>query len=355
MQGGFSFCGVDIAKYGLEYVPPLDQTYVFAGSGNEVHQETFEAHDGGYYYGATVQPKDFTLRCIYQDRHLLHGTLATIESFFHRGRTGRLVFQNRDWLWYTATVLGVDVSDIRNYRNGFITITMRAYYPFARHDFISIGSQNILSSHIAANTGLLTAEETPATSFENMTQSTDLFLYNGGSERASAAIAIAGNAGEGVVITNHTTGQTAKFVAFSTDKTTNAGKYVVSDALNGKTVLTDGTNAERGFMYHDHGFIELVPSFPIERDIYVVYEANSNMISISGFELDDDVIGRFIFIEDAWRKITAKTDDTLSIDTAPKSDGEGCTNIVTMNEISVELLGGASLSKLQFIYKPTFQ
>lgn len=355
MQGGFSFCGVDIAKYGLEYVPPLDQTYVFAGSDNEVHQELFEAHNGGYYYGATVQPKDFTLRCIYQDRHLLHGILSTIESFFHRGRTGRLVFQNRNWLWYTATVIDVDVSDIRNNRNGFVTITMRAYYPFARHDFISIGSKNVLDSHIAANTGLLAAEETPETRFENVTQDMDLLLYNGGSERASVAVALAGDAGEGVVITNHTTGQTAKFVAFSTDKTTNAGKYIVSDALNGKTVLTDGTNSERGFMYHDHGFLELIPSFPIERDIYVTYKANSNRISVSGFELDDDVIGRFVFIEEAWHKITAKTDDTIVINTETNQDGEGCTNIVTMNEVNIKLLGGASLSKLQFIYKPTFQ
>ena len=112
MQGGFSFCGVDIAKFGLEYVPPLDQTYVFGGAPYEVHQETFDAHHGGYFYGTTVQPKDFTLKCLYQDLHIAHGSLTAIENFFRRGKTGRLVFAQRDWLWYTATVVGILLHDV---------------------------------------------------------------------------------------------------------------------------------------------------------------------------------------------------------------------------------------------------
>jgi hypothetical protein len=168
MQGGFSFCGVDIAKFGLEYVPPLDQTYVFSSAPYEVHQETFDAHHGGYFYGTTVQPKDFTLKCFYQDLHIAHGSLTAIENFFRRGRTGRLVFEQRDWLWYTATVIGVDLSDLRNYRNGFVTISLRAYYPFARHDFTCINEDNQWYAHIASNSGLLTEEETPVTTFKEV-------------------------------------------------------------------------------------------------------------------------------------------------------------------------------------------
>ena len=355
MQGGFSFCGVDIAKFGLEYVPPLDQTYVFGSAPYEVHQETFDAHHGGYFYGTTVQPKDFTLKCLYQDQHIAHGSLAAIENFFRRGKTGRLVFEQREWLWYTATVIGVDLSDLRNYRNGFVTITMRAYYPFARHDYISIGDKNILDHYIAANSGLLSDQETPATKFESMTASTNLMLYNGGSERASVAIAIAGEAGEGVTIINHTTGQTTKFIAFTKAITTDAQKYIISDALNGKTVLTDGTNAERGFLYHDHGFIELEPSYPIERDVYVSYMADQNTLTVIGAELGDDVVGRHIQINDVWHKITGILDDMLTVDAVFTEDGSCYTNIVTMNEITVELSAGTELTKLDFIYKPTFQ
>lgn len=355
MQGGFSFCGVDIAKFGLEYVPPLDQTYVFGSAPYEVHQETFDAHHGGYFYGTTVQPKDFTLKCLYQDQHIAHGMLTAIENFFRRGKTGRLVFDRRDWLWYTATVVNVDTSDLRNYRNGFVTVTLRAYYPFSRHDHISIGEDNMLYSYIAANTGLLSAEETPPTSLGEMTQSASFMLYNGGSERASVAIAIAGEAGEGVTITNHATGQTAKFIAFTKAITSDSEKYIVSDALNGKTVLTDGTQSERSFMYHDHGFIELEPSYPIERNVYAAYEANSDKVNVIGAELGDDVIGRHIYIDGVWRKITAIDDNTLTIDAVCCNSGSCYTNIVTMNEIEVELSAGAELTKLDFIYKPTFQ
>ena len=356
MQGGFSFCGVDIAKFGLEYVPPLDQTYVFGSAPYEVHQETFDAHHGGYFYGTTVQPKDFTLKCFYQDLHIAHGSLTAIENFFRRGKTGRLVFEHRDWLWYTATVVGVDLSDLRNYRNGFVTITLRAYYPFARHDFISLGDENMFNYYIAANTGLLSSDETPATSFDNVSESTSIMLYNGGSELAGVAIAIAGDAGEdGVTITNRTTGQTAKFVAFNKSLTTDVSKYIVSDAINGKTVLTDGSASQLGFLYHDHGFIELAPSYPIEREVYIMYTKDSDRVSILGSEVGDDVVGRHIQIDGVYRKIVDTNDNELIIETAAQSDGSGYVNIVTMNEISIELSPGAQLTKLNFIYKPTFQ
>lgn len=356
MQGGFSFCGVDIAKLGLEYVPTLDQTYVFSGSAYEVHQEVFDAHHGGYYYGATVQPKDFTLKCLYQDQKVIQGNLSVIENVFRRGRTGRLIFQQREWLWYAATVVNVDLMDLRNYQNGFVTITLRAYYPFARHDHLYIDDNNMFDKYIELNTGLLSSAETPTTSIGPITENTDFLLYNGGSERAGVAIAIAGEAGEdGVTITNHTTGHTAKFVAFTKALTSGAGKYIVSDAINGKTVLTDGTQSERSFIYHDHGFIELAPSFPIERNVYVSCKAGSNQISVIGDLLLDNVVGRHIMIDGAWSKIIGLTENTLTVDRTISADDACYTNIVTMNEISVTLSAGAELTKFDVVYKPTFQ
>ena len=356
MQGGFSFCGVDIAKFGLEYVPPLNQTYVFAGSGYEVHEETFDAHHGGYFYGTTVQPKDFTLKCFYQDLHIAHGSLSAIENFFRRGKTGRLVFEQRDWVWYTATVIGIDLSDLRNYRNGFVTITLRAYYPFARHDCISLEDKNMMSNHISANSGLLATSDTPPVSFNSISETTSLMLYNGGSEQANVAIYIAGDAGEdGITITNHTTGQTTKFCAFTKDNTTNVGKYIVSDGLNGKTVLTDGVQSEYAFLYHDHGFISLEPSYPIERDVCISCTQGLDTISLIGSSVGDDVVGRHVNLKGVWCKILKVDEDILTIDRAAQSTEMTYTNIVTMNEITVELSANAELTKLDFIYKPTFQ
>ena len=66
MNGGFRFCGTDISVLGLEYVPDMKDTYVYAGTQTQVSQEVFEGHDGGYYYGMTKQPKEFPKQGNYQ-------------------------------------------------------------------------------------------------------------------------------------------------------------------------------------------------------------------------------------------------------------------------------------------------
>jgi len=353
MQGGFSFCGTDIAKLGLEYVPMLNDTYVFAGSAYDVHQESFDAHHGGYFYGTTVQPKDFVLRCFYEDKHIAHGTLSTIEGFFRRGKTGRLIFSTMPWLWYTATVVDIDMSDIRNYRNGFVTITLRAFYPFARHDHISLNSTNINMPYIRENSGLMDEGITPPSMFTNVTSDRSILLYNGGSDYASVAIELAGDAGEGVIIANHTTNQEARFIAFTVQETSNAGKYIVSDSLNGKTVLTDGTTSHLNCLYHDYGFINLAPSFPIDREISFTCTNGSTLLQTQE-KASDEWLNKFIYIDNSWRKITDIRSNGVVISSASSSSGVIQSDIVTMNEIDVSLSHGASLTKLNFLYKPTF-
>ena len=46
MEGGFSFCGVDIADLGLEYAPENANTYVYSPGAFDVNDESFPAHDG---------------------------------------------------------------------------------------------------------------------------------------------------------------------------------------------------------------------------------------------------------------------------------------------------------------------
>lgn len=357
MRGGFSFCGVDIADLGLEYAPALGNTYVFGAGEVSVQQEEFEGQDGGYFYGTTVKPKDFVLRCFFQDEHIAHGIISRIDGFFRRGRTGRLVFDKRDWLWYTATVINVDVKDLKNYKNGFITITLRAYYPFARHDYLGISTANAYSDYLQKNSGLLKNSVMPGTAADApLNENINMLLYNGGTEPASVAIAIAGNAGEAVTtIRNKTTKQTCGFVAFTKADTTDAGKYILLDGINGKTLITDGTESEYGFMYHDHGFIELAPSFPIERNVSVLYNQDENTVNIPMSVARYGLMGKYIYLENGWRKITGINDagDAI-VDYLFSGKGNAVTNIVTMNEISIELSAGAELTKLEFIYKPTF-
>ena len=73
ITGGFSFCGTNIGTFGLEYVPSLQDMYVYRQGQYAVDEDTFTAHHGGYMYGTQVKPKDFTLQCFYENRDINSG------------------------------------------------------------------------------------------------------------------------------------------------------------------------------------------------------------------------------------------------------------------------------------------
>ena len=196
--GGFSFCGVDIKDIGLEYVPENQNTYVYRPAKYNVQEETFDSHDGGYFYGTTLRPKEFTLRCIFQDTHINSGLLTRVFDLFKRGRTGKLIFSRRPWLWYDATVTAIDDSSLQNFLNGIIKITMKAYYPFGKTDQTYIYEDDPNEDDLLVNSAMLKdaswqldkdfAENAPITG----QLPEPIRLYNPGTERAPLTIEIAG-------------------------------------------------------------------------------------------------------------------------------------------------------------------
>ena len=73
MVRGFIFDGVDIETIGLEYAPEMSQTFVYAGSTFKNFEESSDGQDGSYYYGNTLQPKQFQLRCFFEDTFINSG------------------------------------------------------------------------------------------------------------------------------------------------------------------------------------------------------------------------------------------------------------------------------------------
>ena len=110
----------------------------------------------------------------------------------------------------------------------------------------------------------------PSTSFTNIQSNTNVLLYNPGTERAKVSIVISGTAGNGVTITNNTTNQSCRYIEF----TSNDGD-ICTDGINGKTITDKNGVQELAFLYHDYGFIELEPAFPIKRDIYATCEGTT--------------------------------------------------------------------------------
>ena len=362
MIGGFTFNGIDIEDIGLTYAPDLSNTYVYKPSTYKPHEQVFDGHDGGYYYGNTLQPKDFVLRCIYEDQHVLNGVLTKLYSVFYRGKTGRLVFKKRPWCWYVATVTSVDIGQMTNYQNGIVTITLRAYYPFARTDYITIPEGSEDTASLLENSALLPEsvwqnETSFASANEPITDGKEILLYNPGTERAKIAVRIAGDVDTGLMIANRTTGQNCRFVAI-TPEVCSGNKYVQCDSLNGQTILTNGTVSSPGFLYHDYGFIELEPGYPAYRDIDITIGEDGKTLKSDG-KFNYDMVNRYVYFSDGTNaKIVNVTDDsTAGINKTVTTEKNGKAQILKMNELYISAYpngGTINITKLDILFKPTF-
>lgn len=365
MRGGFSFCGVNIADIGLEYAPDNDSTYVYAPGKTTVYKETFEGHNGGYLYGTSRDPKEFTLRCYYEDEAIDKGLMARVHHLFRVGKSGMLVFERRPWCYYYATVTEVDPNTMYSYLNGLITIKMEAMYPFARgleindHLFYNLETDPYHGA-VMANSALFETEEmVPSMSFTNITAKQSVILANPGTERANVGIVIAGSAGDGVIIQNNTTDQFCKYVAFNT----NANEYVYTDGINGKTILGGGDTNKLAFLYHDSGFIELEPAYPCRRDIHIQLSSGATTLQTISDLYDTDTeqqwyIGKYIWVGE-WRKIQNVSDEhTITLEKPVPSGvqaGIFRTTVCLMNELTINPIGSnTNITRLDFVYKPTF-
>lgn len=359
MAYSFTFCGKDVTEIGLHYVPENADTYVFGIGAYTNSEQKFEGHDGGYYYGNTVQPKKFTLRCYYEKQQVEEGLFAKVHAMFRRGRSGRLVFSPRPWLYYIATVTDVNTSKLINLENGLVTITLTAYYPYAMTDYKYIPADASFAETMAINSAMPTSDILPECEFTDIEYTSTMptiLLYNGGTERASVKIGIAGDTGTGVTIYNRTTDQICGFKGLNGTNTAN--KYVEYDGRTGNAywVSNDDYNGESAFLYHDYGVIELEPSYPAERGITLTTEANSPTLTSEESTFTSDMIGKYVYADGQFRRIVNVPDEhTLTVSSRCENAGtETDSMIVTMNEIIVHADTTMNLTYLAFDYKHTF-
>lgn len=353
MRGGFTFCGVDIADLGIEYAPDIENTYVYKPAETAIHEEVFDGHTGGYFYGAWKQPKEFKLRCVFEER-IDRGLLAKVYALFKVGRSGKLVFQRRPWCYYYATVSEqIDDSELKTYLSGTFVITMKAYYPFARSDTFFNKRTDPNHYEVMENTALFDYDGmVPETDFKNLEEETTIILANPGTEPAALDIQIAGDTGSGVVITNNTNGTACGFTPMTRAGTTDIGAYVYTNGISGKTMLVRDQNKEAALIYHSHGFITLEPAFPTMREIWA--KGTGDTITTTNIILED-VVGQYIYTSYGWYRIESQqVPHTLKINGSLPQDWDGKTTIMRMNELTIRPLDSMHLSTLNFIYKPTF-
>ncbi len=354
MAGGFTFCDTDIGSLGLYYVPELADTFVYRPAETQSHIETFEGHNGGYFYGSWYSPKEFTLRCYFENYKIDKGIMAQIYALFRVGRSGKLIFDRRPWCYYYATVTDPTTEDFTNYENGVITVHMRAMYPYARSDIVKNNRAEKYHDQMMGNTAVFEKDDMLLpTTYTDITSPCQLIIANQGTERAALGVAVAGNVGDGIIIANNTTGQSCKLVAIKKKDTTNVNKEVIVDPINGKTMLVGAGEKKLAFLYHEYGFLELETSFPAIRNLYINC-LGSTRINVANI-LNENMIGKYIFAAGSWRKITNQPDrHTLIVNSAVPAGKTERTMVIRMNEISITPITTMDLSSLRFIYKPTY-
>lgn len=365
MKGGFSFCGVDIADIGLTYVPETSAIYSpYSGAAFNVSASTDGTMDGGLFYGTTLKPKEFTLRCIFEDSDVRGGIMSEVLNLFSRGRTGKLVFKNRDWLWWNATVTStVDTSRFTNYMNGFVSVTLTAYYPFARSDIISLTGEEdeAFAKDLKNNSGIIAADKMPAIP-EVFGNSTEFAVYNPGTETAKCAISIAGDLTDGIVITNSTTGQTCELRGINT-----GSKKLIIDSMNGKTILYNSENGskENAYLYHRGGFIDLAPGTMAFRDITVYLPTGNDRTYViesgrDNIRVTEELAGKWMINTDiqlqlkgVWRNTSLQT---VKYKPTPFEERYTVDVVDNVNMITVtKNTPSVTIDSLEFNFKPTFR
>ena len=353
----FTFCGISAADCGLIYVPKAENIFVW-DSNYTTHSLEVDGHDGGYWYGSTVKPKTFDLDCYFEDITSLQ--IKKAQTLFNRGRTGELIFSDRPFLAYTATVTEWSRPEIYGLKNGLITLHLTAYYPFALMDRLFVADFEEYGSEyeelVRDSTGVLTEAKTPVNIIDTtpaLTTATQFFLYNPGDEKADTIIRIAGDVGTGVSIYNAATKQTCTIKGITKALTSTAGKWLEIDSGTGKVYLTNGTTPVMSFLYHDNGFVQLEGAAPINREITISYIGN--VVSSNG-EFTPDMENKYILINGTWRKITDYFNaDDMKINYTFGAPGAAVSDIATMNVVTVTPVTTMEITKLEFYYYPTFK
>ncbi len=180
-------------------------------------------------------------------------------------------------------------------------------------------------------------------------QTTSFLIYNPGTEAAHTIIRVTGDAGDGVIIRNFTTGQRCKIVHLK-DSSLLAGAVLELDSAMGQTRIVLGEEKEMAFSFHDEGYITLAPCLPLMRDVTVTHTQGSNMVSSAGC-FHEKMKGQYLYI-DGWKRIAQVTDEnTATIVPAAEYSGSTVTPIVTMNEL--EMQGeNAALTHFEIEYVP---
>lgn len=353
---GFSYRGKRITDFGLNYVPSVSDLGTFT-SKYRVEAENPDAMNGGFWFGTNIEPRVFTLNCLYED--MPDTVMFDVLRWFDRRTEGEFIFGNRPYAIYTARpTKEIVFSDYphRDYNGqlvhtGTCAIELTAYYPFAKVAVPYIPSA--VTSNELAMAEQLVSHELMVLPEDKMpaaptTSSSSFLMYNCGTEYAHTVLKVAGNGT--VTFTNQNTGQVCS-VTMTMAGTTSVSKWVEMDSLTGRTYLASSSSKTLDYSYHDYGYITIAPCSQYVRNVDIQTTANSAVITSEAGAFAPWMVGMYVYVASGWHRITAVSSATsATIDQTMNSASAVTTDIVVMNRITVG--GTGTLTKLEMTCVP---
>lgn len=340
-MSGFTYNGVHCSTYKCEYVPDGSARW-FEDAAFKVYDSDVTWKHGGYYYGNRVNIRQFKLKCYFEE--ITVAEREKIRRWLGRNTSGRLIFDDRPFIYYnvrpTNVVSGEIYNDTGKY-SGTFTVTFSAHDPFG---YLTRKSNAGTESDNAEDyCGLISTSNMPDSP---TTSSTSFNVYNPGTEACGLSIQVAGTAGKPFRFFNKANGTQCAISSLPSnglilDINGDTGMVLVKSSVSAKT----GNN---GYAYHDYGYVRLEPweqyvSVPCT---FAVDGQNNNnrIITLTNMPASEKMLGALIDVS-ATRKahvIAVNTSNnkltcTISGSGAMPTGGSGTVDrILLMNQIIIE-------------------
>lgn len=311
---------------------------------------------GSYDFGVDIKERLITLECFCNG--ITEFERRWVEGWLAPGKVGKLVYDESPFKYYMVKLASpinfsfipysYGISGEGILYKGTFTLELVALYPYAVSHFNTLDEVEYDNPRLFYNSGLLYADTLPPSTFTNITSNKNIILYNGGNVNSPINVRIRGT-WDSLTIRNQTTDQ-----EFTLKKNDVLSTFEVDAKLGQcrhfelETLATD---------YHSGTYLEALGTGWVDMHEGVSFANGSDIV---GFPvdavLDDDLDGKFIFMEGAQYEIDSKIDDTtVKLTTVFSGDDSQLYNITIVKANKISILGtNLNISNLEFEYKYTY-
>ena len=347
---GFSLFGVHSTRFNVYRI--LDGGRYNDNLSPDFYNATHsvDGYHGEYDFGTNIKSKPISLSCF--GENITESQYRQLRRWLSPKNRGKLILDESPYKAYTVgleRVANFSFLPVNDGAGSFVytgkfELNLIAYDPYAYSVFDSLDEVEYDKGYFY-NSGLLYASLLPDTTFSNISDNKSVILYTGGTANSNVNVRINGM-GDELTIKNITTDQ-----YFTLRKTPSLETFEV-DANYGQCRL----NGLLASDYHDGTYLQLAGTDRVDHYESVSFTNGDDITSFSiDTMLQDDIIGKYIFMQgDRYKIIDKLNDRQLKLDNAFRGD-TGLYNIVIVDANEVIITGAnLNIANLEFLYKYTY-